>query len=79
MLIDSNTQLAVGLDTVTDLNNSLHSIRTRRVIHVPVTRVNTMARVPMHFCLTLSTRALVLQPTQEASVRVSNLYTSHRF
>ena len=56
---------------MTDANHVLHSIRTRRVTRVPVTRVNTMARVPMYSRLMLSTRALVLFCTTEFSARVS--------
>jgi hypothetical protein len=70
-------QQTVEFDTVTYADCVLHSTRTRRVTRVPVTHVNTMARVPMYFRLTLSTRALVFHLTSDASVRVSSLYLSH--
>ncbi len=49
------------------------SIRTRRVTRVPVTHVNTRARVPMCLCLMLSTRVLAQLCLSASSVKVSSV------
>jgi hypothetical protein len=71
--------LTVELDTATESNHILYSIRTRRVTNVPVTRVNTMASVLMYSRLTLSTHAIVLYAIPESSVKVSSVYLSRFF
>lgn len=73
----TNNQIVTVIDTPNHV--LLYSIRTRRLTHVPVTHVNTMARVPMYSRLMISTRALVLYHIPEFNVRLSSLCTTTLF